>query len=452
MNQSFLVNILSRILLIAAVAVGVGWTLFSAQSIFISLGLIVVIIFQIINLIHYQNSVNERIRYFFEAVKNEDFSQAFPIQKSDKIIQELNRSLQEINRKIQQIKIENHQQEQYFRALIEHVGTGILTFDERGFVIHANSALKKMLGLEQFTHLNQLEKIDHSLLHALKQIQQHDQKLITFNGKQGKVNISIRASAFKNKEETLTLLSVQDINRELDEKELDSWMRLIRVLTHEIMNSIAPVTSLSESLGSYFQKDGKAISPEEVNEKMIGTTIRGLEVIKEQGRGLIKFVESYRKLTRLPKPEKTVIRVNELFEKMILLNKTQNQGPSIQLEKRLQSPDLEIHADEKLISQVLINLIKNSQEALAETENPRIELLAGQNKNGQVEICIKDNGPGIPNDMLDEIFVPFFTTRENGSGIGLSLSRQIMRLHGGSLKVRSVPEKETVFCLRFFQA
>ncbi|WP_339738840.1 ATP-binding protein [uncultured Sunxiuqinia sp.] len=451
MNQSFLVHVLIRILLIAGVSFGIGWALFSMQSIVISVGLFVILFIQIINLIHYQNSVNERIRYFFEAVKNEDFSQAFSIQKGDKIIQELNQSLQEINRKIQQIKIENHQQEQYFRALIEHVGTGILTYDDRGFVIHANSTLKKMLGLEQFTHLKQLERIDDSLLHALKQIQQQDRKLITFNGKQGKVNVSIRASSFKNKDQTLTLLSVQDINRELDEKELDSWMRLIRVLTHEIMNSIAPVTSLSESLASYFQKDGKAISPEEVNEKMIGTTIRGLEVIREQGRGLIKFVESYRKLTRLPKPDKKVIRVNDLLEKMILLNQVQNQDSSIQLEKKLQSADLDIQADEKLISQVLINLIKNSREALAETENARIVLLAGRNKNGQVEICVKDNGPGIPTDMLDEIFVPFFTTRENGSGIGLSLSRQILRLHGGSLNARSVPNKETLFCLLFNQ-
>jgi PAS domain S-box-containing protein len=449
MNQSFLRNIFGRIILIALGAFGIGWALFSGQSVLLSVVLFLMLILFIVNLIRYQNSVNERISYFFEAVKNEDFSQAFPVQKGDKIIQELNQSLMEINRKIQQIKIENHQQEQYFRALIEHVGTGILTYDDRGFVVHANSTLKKMLGLVQFTHLKQLEKVDDSLLHALKQIQQQDQKLITFNGKQGKVNVSIRASSFKNKDQTLTLLSVQDINRELDEKELDSWMRLIRVLTHEIMNSIAPITSLSESLGSYFQKDGNAISPEEVNEKMIGTTIRGLEVIKEQGRGLVAFVETYRKLTRLPKPEKKAIRVRDLFEKIVLLNQLENQGPPFQLRMKLEPLDILVDADENMVMQVLVNLVKNSREALSEKENGQIELLAGRNKNGQVEICVKDNGPGIPKELLDEIFVPFFTTRDNGSGIGLSLSRQIMRLHGGSLKVHSIPEKETVFCLRF---
>jgi PAS domain S-box-containing protein len=449
MNQSFLVNILGRILLIAGVAFGIGWALFSVQSIFVSIGLFLIILVQVINLVHYQNSVNGRIRYFFEAVKNEDFSQAFPIQKGDRIIQELNQSLMEINRKIQQIKIENHQQEQYFRALIEHVGTGILTYDERGFVVHANSAVKKMLGLEQFTHLKQLEKVDISLQQSLKQIQQQGQKLITFSGKQGKVNVSIRASSFKNKEQELTLLSVQDINQELDEKELDSWLKLIRVLTHEIMNSIAPVTSLSESLSSYFQKDGQAIKPEEVDEKTISTTIRGLEVIKEQGKGLVAFVETYRKLTRLPKPEKKAIRVQDLFEKVVMLNQLENQGSSLQLTMKVEPAAIQIEADKKMIMQVLVNLVKNSREALSEKENGQIELLAGRNKNGQVEICVKDNGPGIPKELLDEIFVPFFTTRENGSGIGLSLSRQIMRLHGGTLKVHSIPAKETVFCMRF---
>ena len=450
MNQSFLLHIFSRIILIVLVAFGIGWAFFSGSSFLFGIALFLVLVFQIINLIHYQNGINERISYFFEAIKNEDFSLAFPTQKGDKIIQELNQSLNEINRKIQQIKIENHQQEQYFRALIEHVATGILTYDERGFVLHANSALKKMLGLEQFTHLKQLEKIDVSLLQSLKQIQQRDQKLITFNGKQGKVSVSVRASSFKNRDRNLTLLSVQDINQELDEKELDSWLKLIRVLTHEIMNSIAPVTSLSESLGNYFQKEGQAIKPEEVDEKTINTTIRGLEVIKEQGKGLIAFVESYRKLTRLPKPEKKAIPIKKLLEKILLLHKVEDPDSTLQLKlMNLESPDILIYADEKMISQVLINLVKNSREALSEKDNGRIELLAGRNKNGQVEICVKDNGPGIPKELLDEIFVPFFTTRESGSGIGLSLSRQIMRLHGGTLKVHSIPGKETVFCLRF---
>ncbi|MGQ8337429.1 sensor histidine kinase [Sunxiuqinia sp. A32] len=449
MKQSFTLNIVVRILIVAVVSFGIGWSFFELHSIVFGIFLCLVNLGVIINLVNYQNSVNERISYFFEAVKNGDFSQLYPNIKGDKIINKLNQNLNEVNQQIQQIKIESQQQDQYFRAVIEHVGTGILTYDEKGFVIHANSALKKILGMEHFTHLKQLERVDSTLLNSFRQVQERDQKLISFSGKQGKVNLAIKANAFKNRERNLVLLSVQDINRELDEKELDSWLKLIRVLTHEIMNSIAPVTSLSESLSSYFQKDGVAISPEEINEKVISTTIRGLEVIKEQGRGLITFVESYRKLTRLPKPEKKRIPVKDLFDKIILLNKVENQNSSIQLNVQIESPDFEIFADEKLISQVLLNLMKNSREALTDKANGQITLIAGRNRNGQHELCVKDNGPGISKELLDEIFVPFFTTRENGSGIGLSLSRQIMRLHGGALLAKSIPGEETVFCMRF---
>ncbi|HKJ43964.1 MAG TPA: ATP-binding protein [Sunxiuqinia sp.] len=449
MNRSFLLHILIRIVIIALVAFAAGWAFFSKDYFYLSLILVLTLIALIFNLIYYQNSVNERINYFFEAIKNEDFSQAFPFRKNDKIIQQLNESLTEVNDKFQQIKIENHQQEQYFRALIEHVNTGILTYNEQGFVLHANSAVKKLLGLEQFTHLQQLEKVDPNFKNTLRQIQQQGQRLIPINGKQGKINVSVRASSFKNRDQYLTLLSVQDINKELDEKELDSWLRLIRVLTHEIMNSLAPVTSLSESLSNYFQKDGQAISPNEINEKIISTTIRGLEIIREQGKGLVSFVESYRQLTRLPKPQKKEIVVHELLEKILLLNKAQNQESEISLRINTKTPNIRIQADEKMISQVLINLVKNAREALSGATGGQIELLSGFNTKGQVEVCVKDNGPGIPKELLDEIFVPFFTTRENGSGIGLSLSRQIMRLHGGSLSVKSIPEKETLFCLIF---
>lgn len=449
MKRSFQIHMMIRILFIALPAFGIGWSIFSQQSFIYAFIFFLSLLIAVTSLIQYQNKVNEKITYFFEAVKNEDFSQAFPEKKGDVIIRELNRNLNEVNKQIQQIKIESHQQEQYFQALIEHVGTGILTYDENGFVIHANSAVKKLFGLGQLTHLKQLGKLDKQLVHQVSNMPAQGQKLITFNGKQGNINLSIKSSLFKNNDKNLALLSVQDINQELDEKELDSWLRLIRVLTHEIMNSIAPITSLSESLSGYFQKDGKTVLPAELSEKTISITIRGLEIIREQGKDLISFVESYRKLTRLPKPEKNVIHLKEFLERILILNKPELDGLEVSISASSISPDLTILADEKMIAQVLINLIKNAKEALTQTKNGWIQLLAGIDKQGRTEICVKDNGPGIPEELLDEIFVPFFTTRESGSGIGLSLSRQIMRLHGGALAVRSVPQKETVFCMRF---
>jgi len=442
-------HIILKVVLVAAWAFALAWAIFTKQHIGWGVLFSAGLLFQIIKLIRFQKRATERINYFFESIRNEDFSQNFSPRDNSAISQSLQQNMKLINDYIQQVKIESQQQEQYFRALIEQVGTGILSFNEKGFVLHANQSVKKLFGLEQFTHLKQLEKVDLKLAQLIRQIQPNEQKLIQFSGERETTTLLIKSGAFRNQKEKLSLLSIQDINRELDEKELDSWLKLIRVLTHEIMNSIAPVTSLSESLSNYYQKDGEPIASSDVSEKLIQNTIRGLDIIKEQGKGLISFVESYRKFTRLPKPEKKLISVSELLEKTALLRSAALPDDHTRITVKKPSEQLLVLADEKLISQVLINLVKNAVEALDQQETGEIELIGRENAAGQVEIVVRDNGPGIPSELMEEIFVPFFTTRENGSGIGLSLSRQIMRLHGGSLKASSIPGKETSFILRF---
>jgi len=226
-------------------------------------------------------------------------------------------------------------------------------------------------------------------------------------------------------------------------------MKLIRVLMHEIMNSIAPITSLSESLCKFFTIDGRPALPEEVTETTIETTLRGLNVIKEQGNGLMLFVESYRKLTRLPKPDKIIFKMEDLVNRIKVLYASLENSEKVKLAVNITPPDMELFADENLISQVLINLTKNALQANEKNPEAKIQITIGVNSEHRPEIRVTDNGPGIPDEILEQIFVPFFTTRENGSGIGLSLSRQIMRLHGGSLQVRSNPGKETVFSMIF---
>ncbi|MCX6260360.1 MAG: HAMP domain-containing sensor histidine kinase [Bacteroidia bacterium] len=215
------------------------------------------------------------------------------------------------------------------------------------------------------------------------------------------------------------------------------------------MNSITPITSLSESLSKILSKDGNPVLPEEVNEKTISKTLQGLKVIREQGKGLMSFVESYRKLTRVPEPDRKFFKISDFLKRMQILFKSLEQKNGIELTILLKDPDLEIFADENLVSQVLINLLKNALEANETNPSAEIKIRAGIGPDNHPEICVIDNGPGIPEENLDEIFVPFFTTRQNGSGIGLSISKQIMRVHGGTLKVRSVPGKETLFCLSF---
>jgi two-component system, NtrC family, nitrogen regulation sensor histidine kinase NtrY len=218
---------------------------------------------------------------------------------------------------------------------------------------------------------------------------------------------------------------------------------------HEIMNSITPITSLSESLSGIYSEGGKPVSPGQVNAKTIATTLQGLNVIKEQGKGLMSFVESYRKLTRVPEPGKKLFKMTDLISRVQILYNSLEKSDRIKLSVSLNNPDLEVFADQNLISQVLINLMKNALEANENNNNGKIRITASQGSNNRPEICVIDNGPGISEENIDEIFVPFFTTRQNGSGIGLSISRQIMRAHGGNLKVKSQPGKETVFCLSF---
>jgi two-component system nitrogen regulation sensor histidine kinase NtrY len=400
-------------------------------------------------MISYLNGTNKKIKFFFDSVRNDDSNLAFPVDNRNPAMKELYQSMNRVNHQIQQLKIENREQEQYFRTLLEHLAAGIITFNEKGFVLHSNSAAKKLLSIDVLTHLQQIEGKDLKLFNTIKDIKPFERKLIGYSSESGEIQLSLKATSIKTQENELVILSIQDIKNELDEKEIESWMKLIRVLMHEIMNSITPITSLSESLSNIYSNKGTQILPEQVSEKTIATTLQGLNVIKEQGKGLMSFVESYRKLTRIPEPEKKVFKVSDLMRRVTVLYDSLQKNEKIKFSVSLDNPDLEFFADQNLISQVLINLLKNAVEANEDNNKAKISIVATEGFNGHNEICVIDNGPGISEENLEEIFVPFFTTRENGSGIGLSISKQIMRVHGGNLKVRSIPGKETVFCLNF---
>lgn len=448
-SRNLYFQIILRVLAIVVVALAAGFVYAQSSSALLSAFLLIFELPLVIGLIGFLNSTNRKIGYFLESVQNNDSALLVPEKISDKSVRELVAGLNKINEQIQHLKIESQQREQYFQTLLEHVATGIITFNDKGFVLHANSAVKKLLEVEVLTHVHQLDRINHNLYQAVQNIKPFEQKLVSIGTERGTIELSLKATSFKTKSEELMLLSIQDIRNELDEKELDSWMKLIRVLMHEIMNSIAPITSLSESLSKLFTVDGREVLPNEVDEKTIRTTVRGLSVIGEQGNGLIKFVESYRKLTRLPKPELKPFKAESLVSRIRVLYNSFENSDRVKMLVSVNPVDLELIADENLIAQVLLNLVKNALEAVGDKENGVIRVVAERALNGRPEIQVCDNGPGIPRDILEQVFVPFFTTREKGSGIGLSLSRQIMRLHGGSLQVRSVPDKETVFTMGF---
>ncbi len=448
-SRNLYLNIIIRVLLVVGFSVLLGYLLVRDDSFRYSLLCIMAVISVTVSLISYLNSTNRKIRFFFDSVRNEDSSLSFPTDTRNRTFRELNKSMNVVNSQIQQLKIDNRNQEQYFQILIEHLATGIISYDSKGYVINTNSAARKLLSIEVLNHIQQIERIDDKLYQAVKKIKPSERKLVSFHIDNDEIQLSLKATSFRLKDRDMVILSVQDIKNELDEKELESWMKLIRVLMHEIMNSIAPITSLSESLSRIYLSDDQPVLPEQVTTRTISTTLQGLNVIKEQGRGLMSFVESFRKLTRVPEPVRNNFKTADLVSRIQILYSSLANSEKVTLSINLSDPGQEIFADQNLISQVLLNLVKNALEANETNPEGEIRILAGTDANGRPEICVADNGPGIPEENLDEIFVPFFTTRKTGSGIGLSISRQIMKVHGGNLRVRSVAGKGTVFCMTF---
>jgi two-component system, NtrC family, nitrogen regulation sensor histidine kinase NtrY len=447
MNRNFSFRIGALIFLLAASSVLTGYLIAAKGSVGLTVFSAIAAVFFAINLVTYINLTNKRISFFFDAVRNDDSNLSFPTGSGNRSLRELYRSMTRVNDQIKQLKIENRQQEQYFSILIEHLATGIVIFDSKGFIEHANSAARRLLSTDVLTHLKQIERKDRKLFQAINDIKPSQNRLVSLQTEQGELQLSLKATIFTKGDESLTILSLNDIRNELDEKELDSWIRLIRVLMHEIMNSITPITSLSDSLTAILKKEDRILMPTEVDEKLISTVVQGLSVIKEQGKGLTSFVDSYRKLTRVPEPVKKNFRIADLLTRIKILYRSLDNSSTAEFITELKYPDQEVFADENLISQVLINLLKNAIEANTGNPSARIALVSDLSEDDHVLLRVLDNGPGIQPENLDKIFIPFFTTRQDGSGIGLSISRQIMRIHGGSLRVKSIPGAETEFCI-----
>lgn len=443
-SKNFYLNIVFRTLFLAATGLALGWLFFDRGLYILTSAFAIIFLILVAELISYLNRTNRKIAFFFDAVRNDDSTLHFPVNTGNKSLDDLNQSLNNLNELIKTIKFDLQEQEQYFKTILEHVSIGVITINQSGNIFLSNSAARNLLNRDQLTHVSQLMQVDKKLFLAIKELNPGDHKLVSFNSSSGTVQLSLKSTSFNTADQNYQLVAIQDIKNEMETKELESWIKLIRVLTHEIMNTIAPITSLSQTISGYF----KNLNGEIPSQKIIANTVKGLEIINERGSGLLSFVENYRQLTRLPQPEKKKIIVSQFLESTVTLLQVDSKNENTQIEWDCTPRELEIVADEKQIAQVLINLVKNAEEALKKKENGKISIKAEINKNGRPQIAVNDNGTGIPGDLLDKIFVPFFSTKENGSGIGLSLSRQIMQKHGGTLKVESLPQK-TCFTILF---
>ena len=376
----------------------------------------------------------KRVLFMIDALENNDNAIHFPEEKTTPETRDINRALNRVGHILYNVKSETAQQEKYYELILDCINTGVLVLNDNGAIYQKNNEALRLLGLNVLTHIRQLSKVDVTLMQKVEFCRTGEKLQITFNNERGTVNLSIRVSDITIRKEHLRILALSDINSELDEKEIDSWIRLTRVLTHEIMNSVTPITSLSDTL----------LSLSDAHDEEIRS---GLQTISTTGKGLLAFVESYRRFTRIPTPEPSLFYVKAFIDRMVELARHQNTCKNITFHTDISPADLIVYADENLISQVVINLLKNAIQAIGTQADGKIEISARCNDSEEVLIEIKNNGPVIPPEIADHIFIPFFTTKEGGSGIGLSISRQIMRLSGGSITL--LPGKETKFVLKF---
>lgn len=375
-----------------------------------------------------------RLKFLSEAVAGGDFSFTFPEDDKRRTDQVTAESLNRIRDMLARARQETIDKERYYAQILENVRTGIVAYDEQGFVTQTNSAAATLFGLPVLTHIRQLDRVSNGLADLLLAAAAGDTRTLTLHNGDSTHQLSIQVSQSRIRDRNIRILVVNDIHNELENKEIESWISLTRVLTHEIMNSVSPITSLSESL--------RTLVPDTSSE-----LYKGLDVIHSTGRGIEGFVESYRQFTHIPTPAPTLFYVRGMVERAVQLVQGVPEHTCIDFRWSVEPEDMLLHADENLVGRVLNNLLKNAVEAIGEGDNGWVEVRAFLNEREDVVIEVSNSGDPIPPEVEERIFIPFFTTKTDGSGIGLSISRQIMRLSGGTLTLRTIPN--TTFVMTF---
>ncbi len=381
----------------------------------------------------YTKSIRKAM-FLFDAIDNSDYTFHFPEDIAIADDAAYNKVLNRTKEIIGNAKRDTREREKYYELIMNTVRTGIIVVSDSGGVYQVNGEALRIFSLPVFTHISQTHPIDPAIARVMKSIEPGEKRGLTFHNEKGEVSVSLTASAVTLRGKPMKLIAISDIDNELAEKELESWMRLIRVLTHEIMNSLAPITSLSNTL-IRLNKDGEIA--------------KGLEAINTTSKNLISFVESYRKFTNIPVPDKNPFPLLPILERAVALQEVGHGVHGVRISLSVEPEDTLLYADESQITQVVINVLKNAVQAVAGRPEPTIEISSRIDESENIVIDISNNGGAIPAEIAENIFTPFFTTKKDGTGIGLSISRQIMRLHGGSLRLTSNTDNKVTFTIVF---
>jgi len=406
-----------------------------------------IVIYLVVDLIRFQKKAQDEVSQFVESIHYRDFSRHFDVRKAPSELKPLRKGFNEINTTFKVISRERETQYHYLQKILELVDTGILSYElETGETSWINEAFKKLIGVPYLKTIHSLEKREEALYLELIKLKPGDAKILTITRNQQLVKILVTASVLRSDDKVYKLIAFQNVSEALDETESKAWQKLLNVMTHEIMNSVAPISSLADTLKNRLQSPEIKNSP--VSSQLEDLEL-GIDTIKRRSEGLLKFTESYRSLNKITKLDLSKILVRNLFENLNSLMRPTFEKKNIELEIILRDPTLSIEADLNLVEQVMINLMVNAVEAVKDREKPQLTLSAEVLANNKTLLKVIDNGLGMPPELLDKIFIPFFSTRKAGSGIGLSLCKQIMLLHKGNIQVQSTDGVGSAFILQF---
>ncbi|MET0299403.1 MAG: ATP-binding protein [Flavitalea sp.] len=405
------------------------------------------IIYQLVDFYRFQRKAHTELDQFVESVHYRDFSRYFDVKQAPVDLQPLRQGFNDINSTFKDISKERETQYQYLQKILELIDTGILMYaEDNGEVVWMNESLKKMIHVPYLKTIASLTKRDEFLYQQISELKPGDSKIGTAHVEKTAFKILLSATAFQTDGRKFKLVAFQNVNEALDETESKAWQKLLSVMTHEIMNSIAPISSLAETLKRRLQQTAKSLND---STGTVDDLEVGIATIQKRSEGLLKFAQTYRNLNKITQPNLKQVLVRDLFENLHTLMEPTLDQKDIELDIILKDPDLMLEADINLIEQVLINLMVNAIEAVKDRPESRITLSGYIATPRKTVIKISDNGLGMSEEVMDKIFIPFFSTKKTGSGIGLSLCKQIMMLHHGNINVQSVEGEGTSFSLTF---
>jgi nitrogen fixation/metabolism regulation signal transduction histidine kinase len=401
-------------------------------------------------LVRFLNHTNRALARLILAIRHSDFSISIREPPLGRSFKELQHSMIEIIQAYKDVKIEKEAQYHFLQMMVQQLQFGIISIEDENSITLINPMAEELAGIPGAKNWKLIRQLNPDFAKRIDELGDNARSLIQFSvhGESKTFAVDIRTPTILDKPHKL--ITFQDINSEIEQKEIEAWHKLIRILTHEIMNSVTPIASLTETMQTVLEdKAGNQKQLSEIQDETIKDIRFSLKTIHKRSEGLLSFVDTYRKLTKIPQPSIAPVEVKVMLDEIIqLMQQHLVNEKSIEYSVEVNPPDLVIQADSKLIEQVIINLVTNSRQAIEGRVQGEISL-KGYEQNNRYVIEVTDNGRGIQQKELNEIFVPFFSTKKEGSGIGLSLSKQIMSLHGGTIKVKSEPDRGTSFYLSF---